>query len=282
MPSFDTPDPVSATVRVDAGSVRLIASDRTDTEVTVLPRSPKKDADLKAAERTQVGYAGGVLTVAAPKIRYPLGRGGTVDVVIELPTGSRVEVDGSWTELRSEGRLGEVRAEISTGDVHLEATGPLQLTSSHGSVSVDHVQGAAEISSSSGNLRVGTVEGSAVLKNSHGSTSVGTVTGELRVSAASGGVSVERAEGSVQAKTAHGALRIAEIARGSVELESQNGSIEVGIRPGSAAWLDVSSERGHVHNALTATDGPEPEGGTDTVEVRAHTRWGNIEIRRAR
>ncbi len=159
-------------------------------------------------------------------------------------------------------------------------TGPLQLAASHGSIAVDHVQGPAEITTSSGSLRVGSVDGSAVLKNSHGATTVGTVTGELRVSGANGDILVERAEGSVAATTAHGTLRIADIARGTVQLETSYGGIEVGVRTGTAAWLDVSSEHGRVHNALTASDGPEDS--KDTAEVRARTQWGNIEIRRAR
>ncbi|GHA42197.1 hypothetical protein GCM10010372_47750 [Streptomyces tauricus] len=282
MPSFDTPEPIAVAFRVDAGTVRLIASERSDTVVDVLARDPEKNADIKAVDQTRVTYAGGTLTVAAPKTRYPLGRTGSVDVVVELPAGSRVEVDGSWTEVRGEGRLGEVRVKTSSGDVHLDVTGPLQLTASHGSVTVGHVQGLAEITTSSGSLRVGTVDGNAVLKNSHGATTVGAVVGELRVKGAHGDILVERAESSVIAANAHGTLRVADVARGTVQLETSYGGIEVGIRAGTAAWLDVSSEKGRVHNALTVADGPDPEESGDSVEVRARTRWGNIEVRRAR
>ncbi|MFD3518163.1 DUF4097 domain-containing protein [Streptomyces sp. NPDC058657] len=283
MPSFDTPEPISATFRVEAGSIRLIAAGRTDTVVEVTPRNAKKDADVRAAEQTRVTYSGGTLTVTSPKSNLlGLGRTGIVDVVVELPAGSRAEMNGAWTEVRGEGRLGEVRVKTSSGDVHLDVTGPLHLTASHGNVTVDHVQGAATVTTSSGSLRVGSVDGTAVLKNSHGSTTVGTVTGELRVNGANGDILVERAEGSVTAATAHGTLRVVEVARGKVQLETSYGGIEVGVRAGTAAWLDVSSERGLVHNAMTASEGPEPESAGDTVEVRARTRWGNIEVRRTR
>ena len=33
MPTFDTPQPITATVEISAGSVRLVASDRDDTVV---------------------------------------------------------------------------------------------------------------------------------------------------------------------------------------------------------------------------------------------------------
>ncbi|MDG9705873.1 DUF4097 family beta strand repeat-containing protein [Streptomyces sp. DH37] len=280
MPSFDTPEPISATAHVEAGSIRFTAGDRPDTLVEVRPRDPEREQDLRAAEQTEVVCAGGVLTVRTPRQRSLLGRTGTVDVTVELPTGSRVEVSGAWTQVLGEGRLGEVRVKTSSGDVRLDATGPLHLTASHGSITVDRVEGPAEIATSSGSLRVGTVEGPAVLRNSHGTTTVGTAAGELRVSGANGDIDIARAEGPVAATTAHGTLRVAEVARGTVRLETSYGAIEVGIREGTAAWLDVSSRHGQVRNTLTASETPQKS--EETVEVRARTRYGNIDVRRAR
>ncbi|WP_411107618.1 DUF4097 family beta strand repeat-containing protein [Streptomyces sp. cmx-4-9] len=279
MPSFDTPAPISVTAHVDAGSIRFSAAERPDTVVEVLPRDPKRDQDVRAADQSEVTYANGVLTIRTPKQRYLFGRTGTVDVTVELPAGSRIDMTGAWAQVLGEGRLGEVRVKTSSGDVRLDTTGPLQLTASHGSITVDRVEGTAQITTSSGSLRVGSVDGSAVLKNSHGTTTVGAATGDLRVSGANGDIDIARAEGSVAATTAHGALRVAEVARGTVQLETSYGTIEVGIREGTAAWLDVNSERGQVRNTLMASEAPE--GTSDTVEVRARTRYGNIDVRRA-
>ncbi|MEN8652077.1 DUF4097 family beta strand repeat-containing protein [Streptomyces sp. 21So2-11] len=280
MPSFDTPQPISVTAHVAAGSIQFVAADRTDTVVDVAPRDPKKDRDVRAAEQTEVAYSGGTLHIGTPKGRYLVGPTGAVDVTVELPTGSRVDMTGAWTQVLGEGRLGEVQVKTSSGDVRLDTTGPLKLTASHGSITVDRVEGAAEITTSSGSLRVGTVDGSAVLKNSHGATTVGTATGDLRVSGANGDISIERAENSVTATTAHGTLRVADVARGTVQLETSYGAIDVGIREGTAAWLDVSSGRGQVRNTLAASESPEKS--EETVEVRARTRYGNIDVRRAR
>ncbi|WP_329320526.1 DUF4097 family beta strand repeat-containing protein [Streptomyces sp. NBC_01262] len=279
MPSFDTPEPISATARVDAGSIRFTTGDRLDTVVEVRPRDPKRDKDVRAAEQTEVTYASGVLTVRT-KQRHLVGPSGAVDVTVDLPTGSRVDMTGSWLQVLGEGRLGEVRVKTSSGDVRLDTTGPLQLTASHGSITVDRIEGMAEITTSSGSLRVGTVDGPAVLKNSHGATTVGTATGDLRVSGSNGDISIARAESSVTATTAHGTLRVAEVACGTIQLETSYGAIEVGIREGTAAWLDVSSERGQVRNTLA--DSEPPETTEDTVAIRARTRWGNIDVRRAR
>ncbi|WP_371791765.1 DUF4097 domain-containing protein [Streptomyces sp. NBC_01471] len=280
MPSFDTPQPISVDARVDAGTIQFAAADRADTVVGVAPRDPKKDQDVRAADQTEVTYVSGVLTVRTRKSRYPLGRTGTVDVTVELPTGSRVDMTGAWTQVLGDGRLGEVHVKTSSGDVRLDTTGPLYLSASHGAITVDRVEGPAEITTSSGSMRVGTVTGTAVLKNSHGTTSVGDATGDLRVSGANGDIIIERARASVAATTANGAVRVFEVARGTVQLETSYGAIDLGVREGTAAWLDVSSSSGSVRNSLTASEGPEAS--EDTVEVRARTRYGNIDIHRAR
>ncbi|MEU1473225.1 DUF4097 family beta strand repeat-containing protein [Streptomyces sp. NPDC005761] len=280
MPSFDTPEPISVTAHVEAGSIQFSAGERSDTVVEARPRDPKKDQDVRAAEQTQVTYAGGVLTVRTPKQRYLIGRTGTVDVTVELPTGSHIDMTGAWAQVLGEGRLGEVRVKTSSGDVRLDTTGPLHLTASHGSITVDHVEGKAEITTSSGSMRVGLVDGPAVLKNSHGTTTVGAATGELRVSGSNGDIDITRAEDSVTATTAHGTLRVAEVVRGTVQLETSYGAIEVGIREGTAAWLDANSGSGQVRNTLTSSEAPAKT--EDTVSVRARTRFGNIDIRRAK
>ena len=279
MPSFDTPEPISVTAHVEAGSIQFTGGDRADTVVEVRPRDPKRDQDVRAADQTGVTYTSGVLTIRTPKSNL-FGRTGTVDVTAELPTGSRIDMTGAWVQVLGEGRLGEVRVKTSSGDVRLDTTGPLQLTASHGSITVDRVEGMAEISTSSGSLRVGLVDGPAVLKNSHGTTTVGAATGELRVSGANGDIEIRRAENSVTATTAHGTLRVGDVARGTVQLETSYGAIEVGVREGTAAWLDVSSGSGQVRNTLTASQAPEET--EDSVKVRARTRYGNIDVRRAK
>ncbi|MFG2591072.1 DUF4097 family beta strand repeat-containing protein [Streptomyces sp. NBC_01166] len=279
MPSFDTPEPISVTAHVEAGSIQFTAGDRLDTVVAILPRDPKKDMDVRTADQTEITYAGGTLTVRTPKTNL-LGRTGTVDVTVELPAGSRIDMTGAWAQVLGEGRLGEVRVKTSSGDVRLDTTGPLWLKASHGSISVDRVEGLAEITTSSGSLRVGIVDGPAVLKNSHGTTTVDAVTGEVRVSGANGDIEIRRAEDSVTATTAHGTLRVGEVARGTAQLETNYGAIDIGVRAGTAAWLDVNSGSGQVRNALTASDAPEET--EDTVKIRARTRHGNIDIRRAK
>ncbi|CAM5532624.1 hypothetical protein STANM309S_06788 [Streptomyces tanashiensis] len=87
MPSFDTPEPISATARVEAGSIQFIAGDRADTVVEVRARNPKKDLDVRTADQTEVSYAAGALTVRTPKSNM-FGRTGVVDVTVDCPPTS--------------------------------------------------------------------------------------------------------------------------------------------------------------------------------------------------
>ena len=143
---------------------------------------------------------------------------------------------------------------------------------------MERATGRAEVTAGSGDVRLGELDAAAVIKNSNGDTWVGVAAGDLRVNAANGSIAVDVAQASVGAKSANGDVRLGEVVRGSVVLETKIGDLEVGIREGTAAWLDVSSQFGHVRNALEATDAPETT--ADTVEVRARTSVGEIAIRR--
>jgi DUF4097 and DUF4098 domain-containing protein YvlB len=128
-------------------------------------------------------------------------------------------------------------------------------------------------------MRIREIDGPAVIKNLNGVTWVGEVKGDVRCNAANGDITIDRALGAVDAKTANGAVRIGEVVRGSVELGTAYGELEVGVREGTAARLDVRSQFGNVRNLLTASDGPQPS--DQRVEVRARTSFGDIVIRRS-
>lgn len=281
MPTFDTPEPISATVEPVVGNVRIIASDRADTVVELRPHDPSKPSDVKATEQTRVEFSGGALSVRAPKIR-PFDVSNetrSIEVTIELPAGSRVHGSTGLGDLHGTGRLGECRFKSGTGHIHLDHTGQLDVHTAFGNVVVERVDGNAEITTGSGRVHVVELDGSAVVKNSNGDTTIGTVTGPVQVRAANGHITVEHAADAVDAKTANGSVKVHEVARGSVVLETGMGDIEVGIHEGTAAWLDVKTRFGRVHNTMDATDAPDPA--SDNVEVRAHTTFGEITVRRS-
>ena len=102
--------------------------------------------------------------------------------------------------------------------------------------------------------------------------------GDLRVQAANGSITVDRAGASVVAKSSNGDVRLGEVARGSVVLETALGDLEIGIPEGVPAWLDARAVAGRVQNALEPGSAPDPA--AESVEVRARTTAGNVLIRR--
>ena len=280
MPTFETPQPVAVTIDLSLGDARITATDRTDTVVDVRPSDGTNAADIQAGEQTRVEYAAGRLLVKAPKQRG-LGlfsKPGSTDVTIGLPSGSQLHGDAAAAAFRCAGRLGECRVKTATGDIQLDHAGPLDLKTSTGDITVARAEGNADVTGA-GQVRIGRIDGTAVIKNLNGDTRIGTVTGELRLNAANGSIVVDQAQAGVSATTANGDIRIGEVARGTVALKTAYGELEIGIREGCAAWLDVSTQFGTVHNDLDTAEGPGPS--DHTVEVRARTSYGDIVIHRS-
>jgi DUF4097 and DUF4098 domain-containing protein YvlB len=281
MPRYETPEPISVTLELGVGNVRITASDRGDTVVEVRPTDETDESDVKAAHQVRVDYANGVLQVTGPKVRgFDFSRKTrSVDVTIDLPTGSPVAAEVQMGNFGCVGRLGQCRFKTSTGNVQVERTGPLRLDTAAGHVTVGGVAGDADIHTGSGRIRVGEVAGGAVVKNSNGHTEIDSVGGDVRVRSANGDITVDRAGGGVEAKTANGDIRLGEIVRGSVALGTAMGNVEIGIAEGTAAWLEVNTAFGRVRNLLN--EAAEPGETDETVEVRARTSCGDITVRRS-
>ena len=281
MPTFNTPEPILATIEVVAGDVRIAARDRTDTVVEIRPSDPSHEPDVRVAEQTRVEMTSDGLLVKTPKQRglSLLGKPGSIDVTIDLPTGSRLRADAGVAALRCTGRLARCQAKTGAGEIDLENTGPVELATGAGSISVGVVSGSAEVTSGSGRVRLTEIDGPAVVRNANGETWIGAVTGKLQVSASNGSISIDQADGDVTAKTANGSLRIGRVSRGMTTLKTSMGEIEVGIAAGTAALVDAQTRLGNVRNSLAVTDSPEPA--DETAEVHAQTAFGDIVIRRA-
>ena len=281
--SFDTPEPVSVSVEVFVGPVHVSATDRRDTVIEVRPSRPDQSLDVAAAEQTTVERSGNLIVVRGPYrwTRYFLPWAGreSVDVHVSLPAGSGVRVNGGMGARVCSGRIGE--AEISTGfgEVHIEAAGPLRVRTGFGDISVERARGRVEAKTGTGALRFGAIEGDATMRNSNGDTWIGEVGGNLEVRAASGRIAVDRADAGVAARTAAGDVVLSEVARGAVVARTAAGRVEVGVRAGVAAWLDLHTGHGNVYNELEG--GGPPAQGEGTVEIRASTGYGDITVRRA-
>jgi DUF4097 and DUF4098 domain-containing protein YvlB len=286
--NFSTPSPIAVALDLYVADVRFAASDRTDTIVEVRPSDPDKAADIRAAENTRVEYddAARTLSIVSRKprnrfVNFSSKRPESIDVVIQLPADSDIRGEAGLGDFQADGSLGAVELRTDLGAIRFSETGPLNVRNGAGAIAVEGVSGTARVHASSGDIRIGAVDGTAEVSSSNGKVRVGVVTGPATIKVSNGSVSVDRALSDITAESSNGEVRIGEVARGTVSATSKNGGVEVGIREGSAARLELNTTVGRVYNELAPSDAPQADEPVDRVEVHASTKLGDVTIRRA-
>ncbi|HWV79296.1 MAG TPA: DUF4097 family beta strand repeat-containing protein [Isoptericola sp.] len=278
MPTFPAPQPVPVRVDVPFANVHVVAGERDDVVVTVLPTNAKSGS-TRAAEQVRVDRDGDAVSITYPGSwkQYVLPfAAGTADITVELPEGS--SVSGKAGSLYAEGTLSAVDMALSAGNARVDDVERLDLKVSAGSATAGRVTGSLDLKVSAGSVFVDEVSGDGAIRATNGTTTVGSVTGALEVHGAHGDIAVSRVRGTVTAKSAHASIRVNNLESGAVTLTTSFGSIEVGVPEGTAAYLDLSSESGSVRNQLTPTDGPVED--EATAEIHASTGFGDVVVRR--
>jgi DUF4097 and DUF4098 domain-containing protein YvlB len=174
MQKFQTPAAISAVVDIPAGRIQVIAADRADTVVEVRPANAAKARDVKVAEQTEVEYADGVLRITGPAVQNQiLGASGSVEVTIQLPSGSRIEAKSAAAEFRGVGRLGEVACEGTYGPVKIDEAASVRVTAHAGDITVGRLTGPAEITTQKGDITIAeATSGAVVLRTQMGDVTV--------------------------------------------------------------------------------------------------------------
>jgi DUF4097 and DUF4098 domain-containing protein YvlB len=262
MPTFQTPEPIAVRIGTSAGWVRLFATDRADTVVTVRPRDESRNADVSAAERMRVDFRDGTLIVTGAKRFPPVFGSGAIDLEIALPARSRLHASLASAAMRADGEFADVKVFGASGDVE-----------------VDVVTGRLKASNASGSLTVHSVDGSASVTTASGDVTIWDLDGDLKLNAASGSLSVGRLRGRVEARTASGSVAITAAVRGDVSAYTSSGEVAVGVAEGTAARLDIITGSGVLTNTLQPSDGPEQ--GDETLVLRVRSGSGDVSIHRA-
>ena len=261
MPTFDTPEPITAKIEISAGAVRLTATDRDDTVVDVRPRDENRSHDVKAAEQVRVDFKNGTLSVSSQRGFY-FPRRGAVVVDIGLPSGSRLDASAASADITADGQYGDCKFASASGDLEVGAViGNLKADSASGDIVGHAVNGSASLSTASGNATIHDLDG------------------EVKLRAASGSLSVGCLHGNVNAQTASGDVSVSTAVNGGVSVQTASGDVVVGIAEGTAAELDLRTRSGKVRNLLTPTDGPAA--GDERLAVHARTASGDVVVQRA-
>ena len=192
MQKFATPAPIAAVLDIPSGRVQLIAADRTDTTVQVLPANAAKSRDVKAAEQTTVQYTDGTLRIEVPTKNQYLGPTGSVEVTIQLPAGSRIDATAASTELRAVGRLGDVAFNGAYRHIKIDEAAGLHLTAVDGDIAIGRLGGDAQISTARGDIHI--------TQATHGTLHLHTHSGDITVGTATG------VSASLDAGTPHGRI----------------------------------------------------------------------------
>ncbi|QES55141.1 hypothetical protein DEJ51_13820 [Streptomyces venezuelae] len=195
MQKFATAAPITAVLDVPAGLVRVIAADRADTTVEILPADASKGRDVKAAEQTTAVYEDGVLRIAAApaKNRILGNHPGSVEITVQLPAGSHVEAKTAAVEFRGVGRLGDVTLDSAQGAVKLDETANAHLTLMAGDIAIGRLGGSAQITTQKGDLRIA--------EALRGTVELNTQAGDITIGAARG------VSATLDAGTAYGRVR---------------------------------------------------------------------------
>jgi hypothetical protein len=248
---FPTPNPISLQLRNAAGSVEIIAGDSAETTVDIT--SGFGDPPV----RIELSSDGRTLTVEPENRRRYHHR---INMKVGLPTGSEVHVETASASVTVRG-----------------AVARLDLTTASGAIDVDQVDGRAEVGSASGSAQVGTVAGPLGFRSASGSLRVHRTGDRCEARSASGSVTIGLADGDVAAKTVSGRVTVGEAHRGTVDVGSTSGSVEVGVRRGTLVWLDVTSVTGRARSDLDADVAPADPGGAP-LTVRAQSVSGSVTI----
>lgn len=261
MPTFDSPQPITATVEISAGAVRLVAGDRDDTVVEVRPRDESRSHDVRAAEQVRVDFNNGTLAVSSQR-GFSFPRRGAVVVDIALPSGSRLNASSASANITADGHYADCKFASASGDLEVgTVVGKLKADTASGAITVQVVNGSASVSTASGDATIGYLDG------------------DVKFRAASGSLTVGRLAGNVNAQAASGEVTVATAINGSVSVQTSSGEVVVGIAEGTAAQLDLRTNSGEVRNSLTPSDGPAE--GDETLVVHARTGSGDVVVQRA-
>jgi len=176
MQKFTTTAPITAVLNISAGRVQVIAADRSDTTVEVLPANASKGRDVKAAEQTTVEFHDGVVRIVTPAGNQLVGPSGMIEVTVQVPAGSNVEGTAAAAEFRGVGRLGDIAFDGAYGTIKIDEADRVRLTALAGDVTVGRLNGSAQITTSKGDIAIAeAVQGTVVLRTQAGDVSIGAV-----------------------------------------------------------------------------------------------------------
>jgi DUF4097 and DUF4098 domain-containing protein YvlB len=276
---FDTTGPINLKVELRVGDVTLVAGDGPTTTVRLLPHSRGGE---ELAERFTVEAHGNDLLVSAPKQRdgfWGFGGKDSVDVEVELPSGSTVDVKTGSGDVGSTGLMGDVRAATGSGELSFHEVRSADLKSGSGDITLRSASGDADVRTGSGDITVGSAGARLDLVSGSGDISLRRSVGAVKAKTGSGDLQIGASTGDLELMTGTGDVSLAAVHGGEVRAKTGTGDVTIAVAHGVAAYLDLNTVTGDVDIALEEASGP------GDAEARAqlvvHSGSGDILVKRA-
>ena len=168
----------------------------------------------------------------------------------------------------------QTKAEYGDGVLRIEGPAGNRILGSSGSVEVTvQLPAGSRVEAKAASAEFRTVGrlGDVALEASQASVKLDEAA-SARLTTLAGDVSVGRLGGAAEIRTGKGDIRIAEAARGTVVLRTEDGAISVGAAAGVSASLDAGTTYGRIRNALKNT-------GAADLDIHATTARGDITAR---
>ncbi|MBC2931846.1 DUF4097 family beta strand repeat-containing protein [Nocardioides sp. zg-1228] len=270
--TFDTPEPIDLHVENARGLVRVSATATARTTVSIIgERAEEFDVHhVEAGERSAI-------SIVPPRSSGGLfGRDARAEIVVELPTASRLRAKVGSSDLVAEGRLDDTRVDSGSGDVSLDVVeGDVVVQSGSGDLHAGHLLGDAHLRSGSGDIVVRRAESALVVTTGSGDVRVDSADG-LAVKTGSGDAHVQSLGGEAVFTTGSGDLVVAQVASGRVTAKTASGDVRIGVDDGTPVWTDVRTASGRLTSMLPSTGEPAPD--QPYLEVRATTASGDVTL----
>jgi DUF4097 and DUF4098 domain-containing protein YvlB len=249
-----------------AGSIHVIGWDKNEVAVT----------GTLGARAEGLGFSGGAHRTTIDVETEGNPHGVRSDLKIQVPAGSRLEIEGFASTIRIEGVNGPVQAETVNGSI--------SMTGGSKDVELQSVNGSVEVTSPATRVHAEAVNGSVTVRNASGEVTASTVNGTLTVI----GGTFTRA----QLETVSGQIMFeGSLGKSStLNAESVSGSVELALPANVSADFSISSFSGDIQNEL----GPPPQKasrwtsekelsfstGSGGAKVTVETLSGNIRLRK--
>jgi DUF4097 and DUF4098 domain-containing protein YvlB len=265
--------PVAANAAISienvAGSLEIIGWDGAEVQVTGTLGDDVEELEIEGSADDLS------IEVVIPEDEWKGERKIAADLQVKVPRGASLEIETISASIEIKGVSGEIEAGSVSGTVTV--SGPAN------DVEVESVSGAVTVSGGSGSVAAESVSGEIRLEGVTGEIEAATVSGDIRVEAgAVGDVEIESVAGSVYFE--------GQLARGSLEIESHSGNVELFLPADLSADFELESFSGGIDNGFgppaQRTDRHVPgvsvefTTGSGGAEVSVATFSGNIALKK--